>query len=687
MRSTRRLAMGAAVVLALVSSIMSQLDALQGGGAVPIDKDDIGGVVTSSKGPEAGVWVIAETRDLPTKFIRIVVTDDRGRYVVPDLPAASYDVWVRGYGLVDSAKVKASPGRALNLTGVVAPSAKAAAEYYPANYWYSMLEPPAKTEFPGTGRRGNGIPEGIKTQAEWIGNVKMNLACTQCHQMGTKVTREIQPDLAAKFKNPVDAWDERIQIGISGSFMSSSLGPIGRAALKNFANWSDRIAGGELPPAPPRPQGLERNLVLTQWEWATNKTFVHDSISTDRRNPTVNGYGPVVGVEELSGDWVSVLDPVKNEARRVPISVVEGDNRPYAWQQSIAVPSRYWGDEVIWKGKLAPHNPMADAKGRIWITTRDGCRLFEPNTKDKMTPVIGCPGGGHLQFADDDKLWFGGPSSFYVRKFDATGDAKASAQRYQAVMDINGNGKADFPGTTDKEPIDPTKDRQQRAGGYSVIPNPIDGSIWYAVLGIPGSINRLDPKTNLIEVYEPPYNNPKAPVSGYLPHGIDVDRSTGVIWVGLNSGHYAAFDRRKCKVLNGPTATGQHCPEGWTMHQAPGPNFKGAEWAGSADSYYLNWVDWHNTGGFGDNVPMLVGSGSDSLMALVNGKWVVMRVPYPLGFMPRGMDGRIDDPKAGWKGRGLWASHGEQATWHQEGGTSERPKLVHFQLRPNPLAK
>ena len=125
----------------------------------------------------------------------------------------------------------------------------------------------------------------------------------------------------------------------------------------------------------------------------------------------------------------------------------------------------------------------------------------------------------------------------------------------------------------------------------------------------------------------------------------------------------------------------------WTLHLAPGPNFKTVEWSGSADSYYLNWVDWHNTGGFGDNVPMLVGSGSDSLMALVNGKWVVMRVPYPMGFHPRGMDGRIDDPKAGWKGRGLWTTHSEQPTWHQEGGKSERPKAIHFQLRPNPLAK
>ncbi len=672
----------AAVVLLAVAS----LGARQAGPAVAIDKDDIGGVVTGSKGPEAGVWVIAETRDLPTKFIRIVVTDDKGRYVIPDLPAATYDVWVRGYGLVDSPKVKSGPGKTLDLKAVTAPSAKAAAEYYPANYWYSLLEPPPATEFPGTGRKGNGIPETVKTQGEWIGNVKMNLACTQCHQMGTKVTRELSPDLKSNFKTSVEAWDYRIQIGISGAYMNSSFGPIGRGALKYMASWSDRIAAGELPQAPPRPQGLERNLVVTQWEWSTAKTFVHDAISTDRRNPTVNAYGPLVGVEELSGDWITVLDPVKNTEHRVPVPVHD-ESLPYAWAQEIPQPSPYWGEEVIWKGKLAPHNPMFDGQGRTWVTARGGCRVFYPKT-DKVVHLPDCPtNGGHLQLADDDKMWFGG-AYFDIKKWDATGDAKASAMRFtDTVIDTNGNGKADLPGVSAKEPMDPTKDWQRAPGGYGLIPNPIDGSVWYSILGIPGAITRLDPKTHLMEVYEPPYNNPKAKVSGYLPHGIDIDHSTGVIWVGLNSGHYAEFDRRKCKVLNGPTATGQHCPEGWTLHQAPGPNFKTVEWSGSADSYYLNWVDWHNSGGFGDNTPMLVGSGSDSLMAFTGGKWVVMRVPYPMGFHPRGMDGRIDDPKAGWKGRGLWSTHSEQPTWHQEGGKSERPKAIHIQLRPNPLAK
>ena len=139
---------------------------------IPAGPDDIAGTVTSSKGPEAGVWVIAETTSLPTKFAKIVVTDDRGRYLLPDLPKASYSIWTRGYGLVDSARVQSSPGKTLNLKAVVAPDARAAAQYYPASFWYSLLRVPEKSEFPGTGPQGNGISPNLKSQAEYLELIK-----------------------------------------------------------------------------------------------------------------------------------------------------------------------------------------------------------------------------------------------------------------------------------------------------------------------------------------------------------------------------------------------------------------------------------------------------------------------------------------------------------------------------------
>src|SRR5215207_6614344 len=136
--------------------------------AVTIDNDDIGGVVTGAGGPEAGVWVIAETTDLPTKFSKTVVTDDRGRYLIPDLPQANYNVWVRGYGLVDSPKVQSGRGRLLDIRATAAPNPTAAAQYYPSNHWYALMQVPAKTEFPGTGPAGNRIAPQMASQAQWI---------------------------------------------------------------------------------------------------------------------------------------------------------------------------------------------------------------------------------------------------------------------------------------------------------------------------------------------------------------------------------------------------------------------------------------------------------------------------------------------------------------------------------------
>jgi len=153
--------------------------------AQSISKNDIGGVVTSPHGPEAGVWVIAETHDLPTRYAKMVVADERGRYVVPDLPKGKYDVWVRGYGLIDSPKVQSEPGQHLNLTAVLAPNEAAAAAYYPAIYWFAMLKIPTADQFGGK----SDIPEKI-TQADWLTAIK-NQACVGCHQLGQLGTRTI----------------------------------------------------------------------------------------------------------------------------------------------------------------------------------------------------------------------------------------------------------------------------------------------------------------------------------------------------------------------------------------------------------------------------------------------------------------------------------------------------------------
>ncbi len=200
--------------------------------AVAIDNDDIGGVVTGTNGPEAGGWVIAETTDLPTKFAKMAVTDDQGRYVVPDLPKAKYQVWVRGYGLVDSPKVDGEPGQQLNLRAVPAPNEAAAAHYYPAIYWFAMLQIPPASEFGGS----TDIPKNI-TRENWLRQMN-NVDCIGCHQLGQESTRTI-PAALGEFKSGQEAWQRRVQSGQTGEAMTNRLaGQFGGVPFKYFGEWT-----------------------------------------------------------------------------------------------------------------------------------------------------------------------------------------------------------------------------------------------------------------------------------------------------------------------------------------------------------------------------------------------------------------------------------------------------------------
>lgn len=273
------------------------------------DADDIAGTVRGAAGPEAGVWVIAETDELPVAFSRIVVTDDAGRYVVPDLPPANYRIRVRGYGLADSEPVPARPGQALDLRATAAASAAAAAQVYPASYWFALVQPPATTEFPGTGSTGNGIEPVMQSRTDWIYHMKEN--CLFCHQFGTAVTRTLVP-APAGHTEATDAWLQRV-FAVGDDSMTAFMGMFGaRRAAAMYADWTSRIAAGELPSAPPRPAGVERNVVLSLWDWAVaadgTPQFVHDEITTDQRDPHVNAGGRVYGVAQHAGKIIW-LDP------------------------------------------------------------------------------------------------------------------------------------------------------------------------------------------------------------------------------------------------------------------------------------------------------------------------------------------------------------------------------------------
>ena len=712
--------------------------ALVAGSTVSAEDDGtIQGVVTSTSGPEAGVWVIAETRAFETSFRKIVVTDDQGRFLVPELPDASYRVWVRGYGLTDSPKTPARPGDTLALTATTAATPKEAAQIYPANYWYSLLEVPPASDFPGTGPRGNGIGTAMHTQADWIDRMKDG--CQLCHQLGNLATREMPMLDLSDFDSTADAWEHRIQAGPAGPAMATEINRIGRPrALQLYADWTDRVMDGELPPAPPRPQGIERNLVLSMWGWGHARGMVHDNVSTDKRNPTLYPNGPIYGV---GGAGLVITDLSERRSVRMDLPTrVEREPRADSYQgTSQAVPSLYWGDEQAGLVSRGAHNPMMDDKGRLWITQavrpndvpawclegsdhpsalyypiqhRAESRqvsYYEPDT-EAFELIDTCYFTHHLQFADDadDTLWLSGSTEaigwLNTRLYDETGDEQAAQGWCPTVIDTNGDGTItkpwNEPTSAGQVEIDPTRDTRigsldkfQRA--YGVIPHP-DGSVWITRrFPVPGRLIRLElgdnpPETCKSEVYEPPYDPTGDPGEwGYGPRGIDVD-GDGLIWTALGgSGHFASFDRSKCAVTNGPTATGQHCAQGWTMYQTPGPRMKGVDGSANADYHYYSWVDQFDALGLGTDVPIATGTTSDALLALLpdTNEWVLMRVPYPLGFYSRGLDGRIDDPTAGWKGRGVWASFNTGSTFHLEGGKGATSEIVRFQIRPNPLAE
>ncbi len=691
----------------------------------------IAGVVAGSGGPEAGVWVIAETTDLPTPYIKIVVTDDDGRFVIPELPMVNYHVWVRGYGLRDSEKSYLRPG-AHDVRLDVEPAANAAeaASVYPGDYWWSLLRPPAESEFPAAGGDGAGLGGAMQSQAQWLDGLK--LGCNFCHQIGNQVTRTFDhwtPEFLAE-EGLTDAtsqalWLRRLRTGVRGSDMFARLAMLGaQRSTEVFAEWTDGIAAGALPPSPPRPEGIERNVVITMWDWGTETSYMHDEIVTDKRDPTVNANGPVYAVSSGHGK-LAVLDPVTHIAHEILIPTRDDASTVPTRFPPATATSPFYGDFHHWGAEQPsdPHNPMPDAHGRIWLTSairsaanppwcREGstnryaqyfpianafrhASYYDPRTGE-FTLIDTCFATHHLQFGydEDDTLWFNplaGPGYLgwiNTRMFDETGDEQASQGWCPLVIDTSGDGRITRPWNEPNQPFDASRDTRIGGQVYGVQPSPASGEefvIWASITDYPGYLVRFTPGDNAPDTCIA--ERFRVPEPGFGPRGLDVDRD-GVVWTSLaGSSHVASFDRRRCEVLNGPaTRDGDHCPEGWTLYRTDGPTFAGTDVP--ADFQYYNWVDNWNTSGLGEGLPWTPGGNSDALLLLdpESGEWSTFRVPYPLGFFQRLMDGRIDDADAGWKGRGLWANYGTHLAWHIEGGQGTKTKMVKFQFRPDPLA-
>ena len=526
-----------------------------------------------------------------THLERLVVdTDDAGRYLVPDLPDASYELFVRGYGLVDSARVSARPGQQLDLRATVAPNARAAAQVYPAAWWLTMIEPPDEPE----------------AQLEFALTMK---ECYDCHQVGNKATREILPEIRGRGGSSLDIWTRRTAIGPSGPGMAAPFRALGgmRQAL---ADWTDRIAAGDAPTeAPPRPAGVERNLVITLWDWGSEIDGRTDMAAADIRDGTVNANGPVYGVAEMT-DSLTILDPTTHRASVVKVPstaspVVQGFN---------ASPTRspHYG-ESVWARRADVRSSAIDSKGRTWMASRvrdreeqpDFCTstenkfgayypleaadrqvsIYNPATEE-FAQIDTCFSADHNQMSDANVLYFGQDGAvgwIDMDVWDKTHDAEASQGWCPAVIDTNGDGRI-TEWTEPDEAVAPTMDHRINFGCYSLAVSHADGSIWRS--GIERGDKRLvriekgsnPPETCKAEYYEPPPDRmPDVVGSG----GVEVDER-GVAWQNWRvSGHFSSFDRTLCDSTSDPQATGQSCPEGWSYQRKNDPTYGDSFYRGS----------------------------------------------------------------------------------------------------------
>jgi len=637
-----------------------------------VDKSSIGGTVVNSNGgkAEAGVWVIAETSSLPVPFRKIVVTDDQGRFLVPDLPNGAYELWVRGYGLKDSERVKAARGEKVKLHVANAATPQEAAKIYPASYWTSLIQPPPMSE----------IPASYKSQDEWLADLRNG--CNHCHEIGMVATR--------RYTTP-EAWDAVFH---RAKAMHQELNTLGKDTVeKVLADWGARMAAGAVPPAPPRPTGIERNVVISQWDWGAPESFIHDLVSTDKRNPTLYPYGKVYGGDRTGGGRLWILDPVKNTVKGLqlePRDKSHGYSLTKNYYQGQEEEQAYVGEDKEWMD--SPHNPMMDENGRVWMTQqiRAGGKDYYPkwakstiatetnnpaeidiafnllaargnnmelgyyDTKTKKFVTVDTAyNTHHLQFDWQDRIWTDGGGSAMgeldTKKLDLNNIRGTEVAAQKTWMRIDMDTKKMVPGT-----------------GYGVAVSPVDGTIWETspVAGGPANkIYMLDPKTRKFKDYP-------LPAPGRFPHGIDFS-TDGNVWVSLGSGQLGRLDVK--------TGT-------WKFWDTPGPKFKDTgEETGSTEFPYFLWVDQFNASGLGKNTVIVTGTTSDSMLIFDPKKetFSVFRIPYPLPYYTRGLDGRIDDAKAGWKGRGLWMTY---SSYMPKFAETRIGSVSHMQIRPNPLA-
>ena len=275
---------------------------------------------------------------------------------------------------------------------------------------------------------------------------------------------------------------------------------------------------------------------------------------------------------------------------------------------------------------------------------------WDPKAK-KFNLIDTCYGTHHLQFDKNGVLWSSGDSYvlgwFDPAKYDpARPETEQTAGGFAEVkVDTNGDNVAD----------------QSIVGfNYGIIPNDTDGQHLDGAAELAGSDHPLRPARREVRAILAAGAGLRPPRRGRRLEGDHLGRDGRL-------GHLGRFDRSKCTQTWGD---GKQCAEGWTFYKPPGPLMSQSNPASetTADLHYYIWVNRHNASGLGKDTVILNGTNSDSLQIFnqKTEKWITMRVPYPLNAYQRGLDGRIDNAKTGWKGRGLWFNDGLDPIIHNE---------------------
>ena len=698
---------------------------------VSIGDTDLGGVVTGPNGPEAGVWVIAETTDLPTKFAKMVVTDDQGRYVLPELPKANYEVWVRGYGLVDSPKVDSRARQdPQSAPPCPRPTRRRRREYYPAIYWFSMLQDAGQERIPRH-RRAAATAFRPRSAARRSGSTASRPTAASAAISSATRRRARSRRSSAQFDSSYSAWVRRIQSGQASETMARTIGRLDtQRALKLFRGLDRphrrrRVAQGRSRSGRRASSATSSSRV---WDWGSPKMYLHDEIATDRRNPTVNANGPIYGSPEWSTDHVPVLDPVKQHAPATSRCrcAIRRRRRRSTIRCSRASP--YWGDETIWDSQTSPHNPMFDDKGRVWFTARihgphavgvlpaRARTIRRPSCSRSSAPArqlvdvrsedAEVHAGRHLLQHPPPAVRCEEPAVGIERRrrqrqrrrgrlarSSTSSTRPATSRRRRAGRRSSSTPTATASATKamsePNQPVDPTKDKRVVAGFYGIAPSPgrrqrsgarCSASPARSCASIRATIpgDRARRKSTRC----------RCPA---IRRAAWTSTRNGVVWVPLASGHMAQLRSPQVQgPAQRPDRDRQALPgrlDALSAARAAIRRRSARRRPAAPESSYYTWVDQHDTFGLGKDVPIATGNNSDSLHVLVDGKFIQLRVPYPMGFFAKGSTAASTIPTPAGRAAACGRPTATARRSIIEGGKGTKPKVVKFQLRPDPLAR